>query len=232
MRNTTVSLLPALGFLVVGVQFVFPFTKLETEQEREVEELSTIILTPVERVGGLPLVEALARRHSTREFSREALPLPVLSELLWAADGVNRPDGKRTAPSARNRKAVETYVVLQEGTYRYDPDDHRLIPVVAGDLRSLTGTQDFPATAPLNLVYVADLNRLNGGGSPETETLITMGVEAGHIAQNVYLYCASKGLGAVTRMSIPREQLAEALRLGPSQYVISAQTVGYAVGTE
>ncbi|GAB4240793.1 MAG: SagB/ThcOx family dehydrogenase [Acidobacteriota bacterium] len=179
--------------------------------------------------GGRPLLEALALRRSTRDFSERPLPEEVLARLLWAADGVNRPDGKRTAPSAWNRHTVEIYAVLESGAFRYVPDEDRLEPVVAGDLRALTGIQPFVATAPLNLVYVADLARLQDlEGSPD-EKLLMAAVEAGHIAQNVYLFCASEGLGAVTRMLIDRERLAETLRLRPEQRIVSAQTVGYPV---
>lgn len=190
-------------------------------------QLEAIQLERPEPQGGLPLMEALALRRSTREFSERRLPNEVLARLLWAADGVNRPDGKRTAPSAWNRHTVEIYAVLESGAYRYLPDSDRLEPVAPGDLRALTGIQPFVSTAPLNLVYVADLARLKDLEGPPDEKLLTAAVEAGHIAQNVYLFCASEGLGAVTRMLIERQRLAKALQLRPEQHIISAQTVGY-----
>lgn len=196
-------------------------------------EVPPIQLEKVEPTGGKPLMESLALRRSIREFSDRQIPEAVLSKLLWAADGVNRPDGKRTAPSAWNRQTVEIYVVTAAAAYRYVPDGHRLEPVVAGDFRALTGVQPFVATAPMNLVYVADLGKLEQTDSPADEKVLMAAVEAGHIAQNVYLFCASEGLGAVTRMLIDREPLAEALQLRAEQHIISAQSVGYpAASTE
>ena len=183
-------------------------------------------LPPPQADGGMPLMQALKVRHSTRELSAEALPVQVLSDLLWAASGVNRADsGKRTAPSARDWREIDIYVALADGTYRFDPDAHALRRVVARDLRPLTGTQDFVARAPLNLVYVADLSRMGDAG-PEQRNLYAA-TDTGFIAQNVYLYCASAGLATVVRGSVDREALGAALALAPSQQIILAQTVGY-----
>ncbi len=189
--------------------------------------LERIILAAPDRERGVPLMRALSLRRSTRSYSVRPLSPQHLSEVLWAAAGVNRADGKRTAPSAWNRHSVELYAVLAEGVFRYVPEQHLLDPVLAGDLRSATGLQPFVAAAPLNLVYVADLRRFEGiSGSPEDLWLMAA-VEAGHMAENVYLYCASEGLGAVTRTLVPREDLAARLGLAPSQRILAAQTVGY-----
>jgi hypothetical protein len=118
-------------------------------------------LPPPETTGGMPLMQALQVRRSTREFADRPLPAQLLSNLLWAAGGINRPEtGKRTAPSARDWREIDIYVVLADGAYVYDPKTHELRPVVARDLRAQTGTQDFVAGAPLNLVYVADQHRM------------------------------------------------------------------------
>jgi SagB-type dehydrogenase family enzyme len=176
--------------------------------------------------GGKPLMQALMERRSTREFRADALPTQVLSNLLWAAAGVNRPQsGKRTAPSARDWREIDIYVVTAEAAFRYDPDAHALVRAVARDLRALTGVQDFVAEAPLNLVYVANLDRMSGAGGEQQE--IYAAADTGFIAQNVYLFCASEGLGTVVRGSVDREALAAALGLGPTQRVMLAQTVGY-----
>jgi SagB-type dehydrogenase family enzyme len=186
-------------------------------------------LPPPQTEGGMPLLQALRERHSTREFSPQALPPQVLSDLLWAAAGVNRPEsGKRTAPTARDWREVEVYVATADGTYRFDPDAHTLRPVVARDVRALTGTQDFVAQAPLNLVYVANLERMSGAGAEQKARYAA--TDTGFIAQNVYLFCASAGLATVVRGSIDREALAAALGLGPHQSIILAQTVGYPHG--
>lgn len=176
--------------------------------------------------GGKPLMQALAERKSSREFSPEKLPPQTLSDLLWAAYGISRPDGRRTAPTASNRQEIEIYVALAEGVYRYDAKSHRLDPVVSGDLRGATGTQDFVAGAPLNLVYVADFGRVSGG-NPEDKSLYAA-ADTGFISQNVYLYCASEGLATVVRGSVDRAALAKALKLPENQRVMLAQTVGYA----
>jgi nitroreductase len=182
-------------------------------------------LPPPRTDGGMPLMQALKARHSSREFSPRPLPPPLLSDLLWAAGGVNRPaSGKRTAPTARDKREILIYVVGAEGAELFDADAHVLRKVATGDLRSRTGMQDFVATAPLNLVYVADLDRMEGG---EEEKRLYAAADAGFVAQNVYLFCASAGLATVVRGSVDRAALAAALGLGPRQQVILAQTVGY-----
>ncbi|GAB4124286.1 MAG: hypothetical protein Kow001_21240 [Acidobacteriota bacterium] len=190
-------------------------------------DLEPIRLLRPDREKGIPVMQALALRRSTRAFADRPLSPGHLSEVLWAAAGISRDDGKRTAPSAWNRHSVEVFAVLAAGAFRYVADGHLLEPVVEGDLRPLTGVQEFVGTAPLNLVYVADLLRFTGISGPPDELMLMAAVEAGHMAENVYLYCASEGLGAVTRTLVPREKLAERLGLGSSQRIVSAQTVGY-----
>jgi len=154
------------------------------------------------------------------------LPLPVLSNLLWAAFGVNRPDsGKRTAPSARNQQEIDIYVALPEGLYVYDAKAHRLNLVVAEDVRGATGGQDFVKQAPLNLVYVADFTK-TGNASAE-DRIFYAGVDTGFIAQNVYLFCTSEGLATVVRGGLDRPALAKLMKLRPDQRITVAQTVGY-----
>jgi SagB-type dehydrogenase family enzyme len=190
---------------------------------------ATISLPPPETAGGMPLMQALMARHSTREFSAKPLPPQVLANLLWAAGGVNRPDtGKRTAPSARDWREVEIYLATAEGAFRYDPPTHTLIKVADGDLRPLTGMQDFVATAPLNLVYVADLDRMSGASAEDKARYSA--ADTGFMAQNVYLYGASAGLAVVVRGLVDREALGAALGLRCNQRIILAQTVGYPAG--
>lgn len=193
------------------------------------QDTEAIKLPPPEMAGGMPLMQALQARHSTREFGSKPLPPQVMSNLLWAASGVNRPEsGQRTAPSAHDWREMDVYVTTAEGAFLYDPPTHTLTRVVAGDLRHLTGVQDYVATAPLNLVYVADLDRMTEAG-PEDEAFYS-GTDTGFIAQNVYLYCASAGLVAVVRGLVDRDALAEALGLNSHQRIILAQSVGYPVG--
>jgi SagB-type dehydrogenase family enzyme len=195
------------------------------------QETATIRLPPPETAGGMPLMQALMARHSTREFSSRPLPLQVLSNLLWAAGGVNRPEtGKRTAPSARDWREVEIYLATADAAFRYDAPTHALIKVADGDLRTLTGMQDFVATAPLNLVYVADLDRMSGASDEDKARYSA--TDTGFMAQNVYLYGASAGLAVVVRGMIDREALAAALGLRCTQRIILAQTVGYPAGAK
>ncbi len=193
------------------------------------QETGMIRLPPPEMEGGWILVQALGARHSTREFDGKPLPPHLLSNLLWAASGVNRPEsGQRTAPSAHDWREIDVVVTTAEGAYRYDPPTHTLNGVAAGDIRHLTGVQDFVATAPVNLVYVADFDRMIDASAEDRA--FYSAADAGFIAQNVYLYCASAGLAVVVRGLIDRDALSAALGLDRHQRIILAQSVGYPAG--
>jgi SagB-type dehydrogenase family enzyme len=190
------------------------------------QELRPLELPKPQTDGGRPLMQVLRDRHSTREFKPDKLPLQVLSNLLWAAFGINRPEtGKRTAPSAMNWQEVDIYVALPEGLYVYDAKAHRLNSILADDVRAATGGQDFVKGAPLNLVYVADLARTKDAGAEEKNFYTT--IDVGFISQNVYLFCASEGLATVVRGTVDRPVLAKLMKLRPEQKIIVAQTVGY-----
>lgn len=186
---------------------------------------TSISLPPPQKQGGLPLLEALAQRRSSRDFAGTPLPLPLLSDLLWAAYGINRAEGGRTAPSALNAQEVDVFVALPQGAYRYEAAAHRLDLVVASDLRSVTGYQDFVDEAPLDLVYVADHRRM--GLVPVAQRESYASAAAGAIAQNVYLFASSSGLATVIRAWIDRNAIADALGLSHDQQVLLAQTIGY-----
>ena len=190
------------------------------------QEVSMVKLPAPDMRGGKPLMQVLHERHSTREFSAKALPQQELSNLLWAAAGVNRPQtGQRTAPTARDWREIDVYVALADGIYVYEPVGHALRRVLAGDLRARTGMQDFVATAAVNLIYVANLDRMRDADAEQKN--FYSATDTGFIAQNVYLYCASAGLGTVVRGSVDRDALAAALGLKPQQKIILAQSVGY-----
>ena len=175
---------------------------------------------------GGELIEALKARRSTRSFSPKPLPQDLLSTLLWAAFGINRPaTGGRTAPSAHGWQEVDVYAVLADGAYRYDAKANALVLAAESDMRALTGMQDFVATAPLNLVYVADF-ALMSGASEEDRTFYAS-ADAAVIAQNVYLFCATTGLATVVRGLVDRKRLAPVLGLRLKQRIVLAQTVGY-----
>jgi hypothetical protein len=190
------------------------------------EETPVIPLPPPRSQGGKPLIEALRLRRSIREYSSRPLSPQVLSDLLWAAFGVNRPaSGDRTAPYWRHVMVIDIYVAMPDGVWIYEPKEHKLLPHLRDDIRAKTGTQDFVATAPLNLVYIAHGERM-GDISAEDKRLYAS-VDAGFIGQNVYLFCASEGLATVFRASINYHELANTLGLGGGQFVAFAQTVGY-----
>ncbi len=177
--------------------------------------------------GGMPLMDALMQRKSTRAFDTRRLSEQVLANLLWAAWGINRPDGKRTAPSAMNRQEIDVYVVQEEGAYLYDAKENLLTRVAEGDLRAQAGSQDFVKTAPLNLVYVADLSK--AGGNSDEDKILYYATATGCIVQNVYLFCASHGLVTVVRAFVDKALLGPSLGLRADQRIVLAQTVGYPV---
>jgi nitroreductase len=175
---------------------------------------------------GKPLMQTLKLRQSARTFDVRALPQQELSNLLWAAFGINRPEsGKRTAPSAMNWQEIDVYVALPEALYLYDAKTNALRLVVPKDLREATGKQPFVKDAPLNLVYVADAAKMKNAN--EQDQMLYGAADVGFIAQNVYLYCASQGLVAVMRGMVDRPGLAKAMNLRPDQKVMFSQTVGY-----
>ncbi len=189
------------------------------------QSLAAIDLPVPDKNGGKPLMQALSERQTTRTYNDRDLSTQQLSNLLWAAFGINRDNGRRTAPSAMNWQEVEVYVAMKKGCYRYDPKAHRLEPVLAEDIRAATGQQDYVDDAALNLVYVADLSKMGNGEKAGKITLAN--ADTGFIGQNVYLYCASEGLATVVRGLVDREALSKILNLGPEQHITLAQTVGY-----
>jgi len=176
--------------------------------------------------GGKPLMQTLKERKSLREFSSRELSLQVLSDLLWAANGINRPDsGYRTAPSAMNMQEIDIYVSKADGLYLFDAKQNILTPVVAGDIRALTGNQPFVKDAPVNLIYVADLSKM--GKTPAGNVNFYAATDTGFISENVYLFCASAGLSTVVRGWVDKPALAKAMKIRDNQRIILAQTVGY-----
>lgn len=190
------------------------------------QELKPISLPSPDTSGGIPLMQALKERQSTREYLTDSIPVPVLSNLLWAGCGVNRAEeGKRTAPSARNWQEIEIYMVTGQGVSLYNPIGHTLTPVLEGDHRAATGMQEFVSVAPLNLLFVADYTKM--GDAPDDQKSFYSAADAAFISQNIYLFCASEGLGTVVRGSVDREAISKLLKLRPEQHVVLAQTVGY-----
>ncbi len=173
------------------------------------------------------VMEAFANRHSTREYAAKALTLTDLSDLLWAANGINRPEeGKRTAPSAMNKHDVDVYVVLPEGTYLYDAKVHQLNLVAEGDHRgAVAGGQAFVKSAPVSLLVVSDLSRL--GDAKNTHTQLMGAVDAGIVSQNISIFCSAAKLATVPRASMDTAKLKSVLKLTDTQLPLMNHPVGY-----
>lgn len=163
--------------------------------------------------GGMPLMQALMARKSTRSFADRQIEPQVLADMLWAAFGINRPDGKRTAPTAMNRQDMDVYVLKKNGAFRYDAVENALIPVSDKDLRDINA-QPFAKKAPVTLLYVAQNGKFAG-------------MHAGSSYQNVGLFCASAGLNNVVRGGKDNDEMTKALNLSDGKQVIVSQVVGY-----
>ena len=212
-----------LSIIIISAQlFCFAQDKLPFD---------TIKLLITDKNKGIPVMQALNQRKTTRDLSDKKLCLLQLSDVLWSANGINREDGKRTAPAAMNKQFVDIYVVAQEGVYLYDAIKNRLIPIIAGDFRKETGSQDFVSIAAVNLVFVADLEKLKNmppqaAGLSREDKLKWAYIGIGCEAENVNIYCASEGLGAVVRGSVDAQKIGNLIKIRPEQVVLMAQTVG------
>jgi SagB-type dehydrogenase family enzyme len=212
-------------FLSVAIIFCFVSFSIAAE-------LNPIKLLPPDMKGGKSLMQSLQERKTSRSFSTKKLPIQVLSSLIWAACGINRPDsGKRTAPTAVNWQEIDVYVAMEEGLYLYNAKAHVLEPVLKRDLRKITTTVLQPsrssvANAPLQLIYVADYSKMSFVTSDEEKKLYSS-ADTGFIAQNVYLYCASEGLATVIRGMVDRDTLFKDMKLRDKQKIILVQAVGY-----
>lgn len=204
-------------------------------------ELGVIVLPPPLKKGGLPLLEALQIRRTERNISSKEIPTSILSNLLWAALGVNREKASfkkvgRTAPSASNSQEIDLYVLLKEGVYLYDAEHHQLEPVLEGDYRKLSGRQyaaQITGGAPLNIIYIANLTRYDLGPDQPDPHIGELEVQksyyytdTGFIAQNVYLYAASEGLAAWFH-NCDKDIIAKELSLRDDQLVLFSHTIGY-----
>jgi len=191
------------------------------------DSVTPLVLLPPSRGGGMPLMETLERRQSQREFAPDSLPEQMLSDLLWAAGGINRREhGGRTSPSAMNAQETLIYVAMPQGLFLYDPVHHQLQLSVASDVRRVTGNQDFVDNAPLDIVYVADHTRMKL--VPAAQRAPYAFATAGAMMQNVYLYCASAGLSTVIRAWFDRDALSKAMGLATDHQLMLCQTVGFA----
>ncbi|MDR1727968.1 MAG: nitroreductase family protein [Acidobacteriota bacterium] len=219
------------GSLILGLVFLLhPVFSLAQD---------VIKLPAPETDGGKPLMQALKARQSTRGDFGPAVKLTdqQLSNLLWAANGVNRPQGNmRTAPTAAGWQNIDIYVATPDGLFVYDAVAHALKVVSKEDVRASSGLegpaagmmkQDFAKTAPVSLVYVADMTKTGGMKWEGEEVGATWSyTNAGVIAQNVYLYCASEGLACILRAMIDPAQVAKSFKLPEGKKAILTTTIG------
>jgi SagB-type dehydrogenase family enzyme len=190
------------------------------------QELKPVTLNAPDTSRKMTLMQALKKRGSVREFGEKNVAIGELSDLLWAANGINRPEkGGRTASSAINAKDIDIYVITREGAYLYDPAKSLLNPVAAGDFRKQIGGQDYVATAPVNLILVSDLSRFTRGDDAGKSTWAAF--DAGIVSQNISLFCASVGLGTVPRAMIDFDKLKKVLKLNVNQRIMLNHPVGY-----
>ncbi len=232
-------------FLALAI-FSFIFTACQKTQEdndegesylyeavfpMETESFETIQLQKPDTLGGIPLMKAIQHRKSERVFKKEVLTIKDVSEILWVAYGINRPDEeKRTVPSGLALYPLEIYTVFPNGIYHYDPIQNALIPVVEGDYRYATGDQPFVETAPLNLVIIANYNKYDGElKMPQERRLIVSAIDAGHVSQNVYLYCTSEGMRVAVRdaRQEKEKELLDILNLDKNYKFLLTLTIGY-----
>jgi nitroreductase len=174
--------------------------------------------------GAMPLMQAFQERHSDREFRTDELPCEQLAAILWAGFGVNRPDGRRTAPSAYNVQDIDIFLATGKGLFRYEAVSHSLAALLPDDLRPFTGIQDFVSTVPLNLIFVSNYNRINASAE---DCLQWSWAHSGCISQNVYLACAGLGLATVVRSTLDRTALGMRMGLAASQHITLTQSIGY-----
>ena len=193
----------------------------------EIEEKNRIARVLVPSDTDLAHIEVTELKLGPADITTYSPSLEELSGVLWAAAGENRTDGKLTAPSALALYPITVYAIFEEGIYRYDGREQTLTRVAEGDHRAAAGRQPFVATAPLNLVYIADLQTYEGKGIPKENVLMLCAMDAAGYAENVNLYAAGHGLKSITRGSAPEAELLKALGLDPKRYFMAlAQTVG------
>jgi len=191
----------------------------------QAQELKVIKLNTPDKTRGSAVMKALNDRQSIREYSFESLRPQDLSDLLWAANGINRPDGKRTAPSCRNFQDVEIFVVLPEGAYYYDAREHALNPVSAGDYRGAVASgQEFAKLAPVCIVLVADMTKY---GNMSENSKLMAAIDVGIVCQNINIACAGLGLATVPRGTMDQATLRTALKLTDQHLLLMNNPVGY-----
>jgi len=205
---------------------LFVFITLLIVTTMQAQELKVIKLNAPNKTKGEAVMKVFSERGSNREFAQKDLTPQDLSDLLWATNGINRPDGKRTAPSAKNVQDVDVYVIMKEGAYLYDASEHALKPVAKGDYRgAVAGPQDFVKTAPVSILLATELSRL--GNTSAEHTKLMGAVDVGIVCQNINIACAGLGLATVPRATMDQEELRKVLKLTDTQLLLMNNPVGY-----
>ena len=187
--------------------------------------LEPIKLSAPQTKGGKAIMEAFNDRRSDREYSSKELSIEDISNLLWAACGINRPDGRRTSPTARNMQEIDVYLLNKDGAYLYVPQENLLRPIYTGDLReALANGQDFVKSSPICLLIVGDVSKF---GEPNDRSTKMMFCDGGIVSQNINMFCAGHNLATVTRGMMDEKVLRNALKLTDTQYLILNNPVGY-----
>lgn len=191
------------------------------------QSTTTLQLNPPDTDRGLPVMKALTLRASASDWDSTKLDLQDLSDLLWAANGINRPEsGKRTAPSALNAQDIDIYVCMKSGIYLYDAKNHLLEMVVVDDYRSIVADrQAVVATAPVNCILVSDVSRF--GVEDDSVSLFLAAADAGIVSQNISIFCASVGLATRPRAVMDKKKLREILKLTDSQHLLLNHPVSH-----
>ena len=204
--------------LVVLISCCFQVISFASDLAKDIK------LPEPQKDSGIPLMKALALRKSARTFSDKKLSDQTISNLLWAAFGINREDGKRTAPSARNSQDIDIYVAMPSGLYLYDAKSNTLLLKLSKDIREVVGVQKFTQTAPVCLIYVSDFSRLQG---KDRDKVFYSAADTGFISQNVYLFCASEKLDTVVLGWVNKPELRKAMKLSKDKHIILTQPVGH-----
>ena len=190
------------------------------------QNLEPIKLNEPNKDRGMSVMKALSERRSTREFSTEKLSLQDLSDLLWAANGINRPDRRRTAATARNNQDIDVYAIMEEGAYFYDAVANELMPVAAGDFRELIADAQLSVKdAPVSLLVVSDISRFKGMDIEMQKYLGAL--DAGIVSQNIMIFASGCGLVTVPRVYMKKDELKKALNLTETQVPMINNPVGY-----
>lgn len=209
-----------------GIVRLFLFFILTISAYAQLENSTEIKLNQPDKTKSFSLMNSLNQRASVRNWAEKEMDKQDLSDLLWAANGINRPEkGLRTAPSAHNAKDIDLYVFTKEGVYLYNPEKHSITMLKKGDFRSQIGKQKYVVDAPVSLILVSDIRRFKKAN--KEICLNWAALDAGMVSQNISLFCTSANMGTVPRTFFDEDKIKKVLELNPSQHIMLHHPVGY-----